>query len=65
VSSLEEAAARANEAAALVVDDAYVLPIMDSPVYLFVSEHVVNVRDNPNTSLRGVHNNHQWGLAAQ
>lgn len=63
--SLEEAAELANAATQLVVDDAYVLPIMDSPVYLYTSEDYVNVRDNTNTSLRGVHNNHQWGLAVQ
>ena len=63
--SLEEAAEYANQAATIVADEAYVLPIMDSPVYLFVAEEYVNVRENPSSSLRGVYNNHQWGLTAQ
>ena len=63
--SLDDAAAYANQAAAIVAEEAYVLPIMDSPVYLFIAEEYVNVRDNPSSSLRAVYNNEQWGLAAQ
>lgn len=63
--SLEEAAALATEAMELVVEQAYVLPLWDSPVFVFASDEFVNVRDNPNTSLRAHANNHEWGLAAQ
>jgi peptide/nickel transport system substrate-binding protein len=62
--SLEEAAELANEAAAIVAEDAYVLPLLESPVYLFVQDSYANVRDNPSTSLRGLYNNEEWGLVA-
>jgi peptide/nickel transport system substrate-binding protein len=63
--SLEEAAELANQATELVVDDAYVLPMLETPVYLFVTESYANVRDNAATSLRGHYNIHEWGLVAQ
>jgi peptide/nickel transport system substrate-binding protein len=62
--TLEEAAELANEAARLVAEDAYVLPMLESPVYLFVQDSYANVRDNSSTSLRGLYNNEQWGLVA-
>ena len=49
----------------IVVEDAYVLPLYDSPVYVFVHEDYVNVRDNANTSLRALYEHHMWGLAVQ
>jgi len=48
-----------------VVNDAYVLPLYDTPVYIFVTDDYVGVRDNTNTSLRGVYETQQWGVAAQ
>lgn len=64
-SSLDESASYANEAAKIVVGDAYALPIMDSPVYAFVTDDFANVRDNANTSLRALYNVHHWGQAVQ
>lgn len=63
--TLEASAELINQANELVVADAYVLPIMDSPVYAFVSDEYVGVRDNAGSSLRALYNNHEWGLVAQ
>ncbi len=63
--SQEEAAELANQAAAHVVEDAYVLPLYDTPVYLFVTDDYINVRDNQATSLRALYDNHAWGLVAE
>lgn len=63
--SLEESADLANQAGAIVVEDAYVLPLWDSPVYVFADETYVNIRDNPASSLRAVYEHHSWGLAAE
>jgi peptide/nickel transport system substrate-binding protein len=62
---LDDAAEYANQAARIVSEEAYVLPLFDSPVYLFVVDDYVNVNDNLFSSLRGVHNNEMWGVAAQ
>lgn len=64
-SSLEDAAELANEAAAIVAEDAYALPLHETPVYIFVADDYVNIRDNPNSSLRGVYNLGEWGLLAE
>jgi peptide/nickel transport system substrate-binding protein len=62
-SDLDEAARLANEAAAIVAADAYVLPISDQPVYMLMSGRFVNVR--PNHALPGVfYNTQEWGLAS-
>lgn len=63
--SLEEAAKHANDAMKIVVPEAYVLPLVETPVYMFVADSYVNVRDNGSSSLRGLYNHHEWGLAAQ
>jgi peptide/nickel transport system substrate-binding protein len=63
--SLEESARLHDEMMKIVVEDAYVLPLYDSPVYVFVTEDYVNVRDNANTSLRALYEHHSWGLAIQ
>jgi peptide/nickel transport system substrate-binding protein len=61
----QESADLQNQALDLVVADAYVLPLYDTPVYIVVTDQYVNVRDNANTSLRGVYETAGWGLAAQ
>jgi peptide/nickel transport system substrate-binding protein len=63
--TLDESAAIHNQAMELVVDDAYVLPLWDSPVYVFVTDNYVHVRDNTNSSLRALYEHHAWGVAAQ
>jgi peptide/nickel transport system substrate-binding protein len=61
---LQDAADLANQAVELVVGDAYVLPLAETPVYMFASDSYVNVRDNTASSLRAIHNFWEWGLAA-
>jgi peptide/nickel transport system substrate-binding protein len=61
----DEAAEIANQAMEVLVQDAYVLPMYDSPVFIFASDGYVNVRDNTGESVRGVYNNHEWGTAVQ
>jgi peptide/nickel transport system substrate-binding protein len=63
--TLDESAELHDQMMELVVADAYVLPLYDTPVYLFVTDNYVNIRDNTNTSLRGLYETHQWGLAVQ
>jgi glutathione transport system substrate-binding protein len=63
--SAEQSAQLHNQMMDLVVADAYVLPMYDSPVYIAVTDNYVNVRDNGNTSLRGLYETHEWGLAAE
>jgi peptide/nickel transport system substrate-binding protein len=61
----QESADLHNQMMDLVVADAYVLPLYDTPVYIAVTDNYVNVRDNANTSLRGVYETHEWGIAAE
>jgi peptide/nickel transport system substrate-binding protein len=63
--TLEESATLHDQMMELVVDDAYVLPLYDGPVFIFASEDYINVRDNTNSSLRGVYSINEWGLAVQ
>jgi peptide/nickel transport system substrate-binding protein len=62
---LAESAEIHNRMMELLVSDAYVLPLYDSPVYIFVTDDYVNVHDNSNTSLRALYQHHEWGLAVQ
>jgi peptide/nickel transport system substrate-binding protein len=62
--SLDESAELHNRMMETVVDDAYVLPLYSTPVYVFVTDNYVNVRDNPNTSLRALYETAGWGVAA-
>ncbi|KOX14031.1 ABC transporter family substrate-binding protein [Nocardiopsis sp. NRRL B-16309] len=61
--SQEEAAEFANEAAALVVEEAYVLPILAEPNYFFVNDRVANIEDNLQSSYRATYNIGEWALA--
>jgi peptide/nickel transport system substrate-binding protein len=63
--TLEESAQLHNQMMQLVVEDAYVLPLYDRPVIIFVTDDYVGVRDNANTSVRGVYSNSGWGLAVE
>jgi peptide/nickel transport system substrate-binding protein len=63
--SLDESAQLHDQMMEIVVSDAYVLPLYSTPVYIFVTDDYVNVRDNTNSSLRGVYETHAWGVAAQ
>ncbi|MCD0445619.1 ABC transporter family substrate-binding protein [Glycomyces sp. A-F 0318] len=61
----EKAAEIANEAVARVVDDAYVLPTVDTPVAVMIGEDLVNVRDNWASQQRALYNIAEWGLRAE
>jgi peptide/nickel transport system substrate-binding protein len=63
--TLDESAALHDQMMEIVISDAYVLPLFSTPVYLFVTDEYVNIRDNTNTSLRAVYETTQWGVAAQ
>jgi len=63
--SLDESAELHDQMMEIVVSDAYVLPLYSTPVYIFVTEDYINVRDNTNSSLRGVYETAGWGVAAQ
>ncbi|MCD0445615.1 ABC transporter family substrate-binding protein [Glycomyces sp. A-F 0318] len=58
----EEAADRANLAVQRVIEDAYVLPIVDTPVVVMVSDRLVNVRDNWASQQRAAYNIAEWGI---
>ncbi|NIR43981.1 MAG: ABC transporter family substrate-binding protein, partial [Gemmatimonadetes bacterium] len=63
--SQDEAAEIANQTVELLVPDAYVLPMFDVPVYMFVTDDYINIRDNGAGSLRALYENHTWGMVAQ
>ncbi|MBB6173565.1 peptide/nickel transport system substrate-binding protein [Nocardiopsis mwathae] len=63
--TLDEAAELTNQAQEVLVEDAYVLPIMDEPAYAFVTEGYVNIRDNRQAQKRAIYNMGEWGTVAQ
>ncbi|MEU0490977.1 ABC transporter family substrate-binding protein [Nocardiopsis sp. NPDC006139] len=57
----EESAGFANEAAAIVAEEAYVLPLVDTPAYFFYdTQFLGNVTDNHSQSRRAMWNQHEW-----
>jgi peptide/nickel transport system substrate-binding protein len=58
----DEAADIANEAVERVIADAYVLPIVETPVAVFASDRLVNVRDNWASQQRALYNIAEWGV---
>ncbi|HLU45539.1 MAG TPA: ABC transporter family substrate-binding protein [Natronosporangium sp.] len=61
--TLDESAELHDQMMEIVIDDAYVLPLYDTPVFIFVTEDYVGVRDNTNSSLRALYSQNEWGLA--
>jgi peptide/nickel transport system substrate-binding protein len=61
----EQAADIANQAVARVIDDAYVLPTVDTPVAIMTNGDLVNVRDNWASQQRALYNVAEWGLRAE
>lgn len=60
---LDTAADLSNQAMAIHVPEAYVLPIMAEPNYFFVNtDRVVNVHDNLQSSYRATYNIGEWDL---
>ncbi|WP_285729231.1 ABC transporter family substrate-binding protein [Nocardiopsis sp. ATB16-24] len=61
VATPEESAVFANEAAALVAEEAYVLPIVSTPVFYFYdTNYLSGVTDNNSQSRRALWNQHEW-----
>ena len=56
-----KAATLLNEADALMVKDAYVLPLYQKPTFLAVQSRFVNMRDNA-TNVGPPYNTAEWGL---
>ncbi|MFV2195199.1 ABC transporter family substrate-binding protein [Nocardiopsis sp. LOL_012] len=61
--TLDEAAEYSNEAVELVVQEAYVLPILADPNYFFASDRVAGIEDNLFSSFRATYNIGEWALA--
>jgi peptide/nickel transport system substrate-binding protein len=61
----DEAAAIANQAVQRVIEDAYVLPTVDTPAAIMVNEDLVNIRDNWASQQRALYNVAEWGLRAE
>lgn len=59
---LDEAADYANRAMELVAEDAYMLPLNESPSLVVVSEDLINIRENWASSQRSMYNIAEWGL---
>lgn len=62
---LDEAAELSNEAAAIVSEEAYVLPLLDQPDYTFVTDEYANIRDHLASSSRASYNVGEWGMLAE
>ncbi|WP_205324207.1 ABC transporter family substrate-binding protein [Glycomyces sp. YM15] len=61
----DEAAGYANAAVQQVVQDAYSLPIVDTPVAVMLSDRLVNVRDNWASQQRAAYNIAEWGVEGE
>ncbi|WP_116244088.1 ABC transporter family substrate-binding protein [Nocardiopsis sp. FIRDI 009] len=59
----DEAAEYANQAMEILVEDAYVLPLLADPNYFFVNDRVAGIEDNLYSSLRATYNIGEWSLA--
>jgi peptide/nickel transport system substrate-binding protein len=53
-----------NQAAQIVLEEAYVLPMWDTLNFTFVSDRLANVRDNNFSSTRAQYNLKDWGILA-
>ncbi|WP_176953397.1 ABC transporter substrate-binding protein [Glycomyces sambucus] len=58
----DQAVEQANAIVARVIEDAYVLPTVDTPVAIMVAEDLVNVRDNWASQQRALYNVAEWGI---
>jgi peptide/nickel transport system substrate-binding protein len=64
--SLDEAAALANQAVEIAISDAYVLPLFETPIPIFMVDNYINIRDNPTAGSRATYFGYNgWGVAAQ
>lgn len=63
--SLDETGRIHNETIPIILDDAYILPLWDTPDLVWVSEEFANIRDNSAFSSRAFYNTDEWGVLAQ
>ncbi len=61
---LDASAVIANQLSQVLMDEAVVLPMWDSPNMDFVFSDYANMRPNHNSSARVWYNQHDWGLVA-
>jgi peptide/nickel transport system substrate-binding protein len=62
--SLDDAAPIANQLTEVLMNEAVVLPMWDSPAFDFISADYVNMRPNHNASARLWYNQQDWGVLA-
>lgn len=62
---IDEAAQYTNDVLEALVDEAYYLPIVDAPVVIMADESLTGVRDNPNSSNRGLYAMEEWGYTTE
>ncbi|PRY61191.1 ABC transporter family substrate-binding protein [Glycomyces artemisiae] len=60
-----EAAEIGNQIAERVVQDAYQLPLVNTPVAIIATPELVNVRDNWASQQRALYNVAEWGIRAE
>lgn len=58
------AAAHANQVATRLMAVASTLPLWENPTYAFVRDTIVNVRDDPLSTVRAMYDIGSWGVAA-
>jgi peptide/nickel transport system substrate-binding protein len=61
---LDDAAVLANQLSEVLMNEAAVLPMWDSPAFDFIADEYVNMRPNHNSSARLWYNQEEWGLLA-
>jgi peptide/nickel transport system substrate-binding protein len=62
--SLDDTSALHQQTIELVLDEAYILPLWDTPDLVWVSDEYANIRDNSAFSPRSFYNIAEWGVRA-
>lgn len=62
---LDESGRIHNEIIPIVLDEAYILPLWDTPDLLWAYDDYVNIRDNSAWPSRATYNTEEWGIRAQ
>lgn len=53
-----------NQMMPILAEEAFVLPLWDTPNFMFLLDQYVNIRDNHSSSNRSFYNVEDWGVAA-
>lgn len=61
---IAESARLVNQMMPILQEEAYVLPLWDTPNFMFLLDQYVNMRDNHSSSNRTFYNIEAWGVAA-